>query len=197
MQNRINNNSNRPTNITNSTVVHITTKKKEEKILEKIYRKEEKKEIDTYHLAFYSASFYNDLFCQCLSVGLTLKRKWLLVQQLIVHWQRHFVKHVERFLHLKMRCKFIKINIIILNASAVLIAEIHSLAKLSIRNQMINFNAKIAIFHLHQRMFDQFPISSAKTNTFYSSCCMCNIKIQSGTTAKRFQDRHYHSDCFR
>lgn len=31
----------------------------------------------------------------------------------------------------------------------------------------------------------------------HSSCCMCNQKIQSGTKAKRFQDRHYHSDCFR
>jgi hypothetical protein len=26
---------------------------------------------------------------------------------------------------------------------------------------------------------------------------MCNQKIPSGTTAKRFKDRHYHSDCFR
>ena len=32
---------------------------------------------------------------------------------------------------------------------------------------------------------------------FCSSCCICNQKIQSGTKAKRFQERHYHSDCFR
>ncbi|CAF0824631.1 unnamed protein product [Adineta steineri] len=29
------------------------------------------------------------------------------------------------------------------------------------------------------------------------NCCVCNQKIQSGTAAKRYQERHYHSNCFR
>jgi len=34
-------------------------------------------------------------------------------------------------------------------------------------------------------------------NTLAPICCMCQQKIPSGTTAKRYQNRHYHSDCFR
>ena len=45
------------------------------------------------------------------------------------------------------------------------------------------------------------PVYVSKTfkklnRNFYFSCCMCGQKIPSGTTAKRYQDRHFHSECF-
>ena len=61
------------------------------------------------------------------------------------------MKHVEKCSHHAMPCKSIKIDTIIRIVSAVHNVEIHSQADHSIPNQIINFNVKIAIIHLHRR----------------------------------------------